>query len=1040
MHCSACGHANPDANLFCGQCGARLASSAANDSWRPLGERRQVTILFADLAGFTRLTRTLDAEDVHRILNLFFDVSDAAVRDHGGHIDKHIGDNVMALFGAPIAHTDDPTRAVRAALKIHGAVEGIITGDGEPLAAHIGIASGEVVASTTGSANHREYTVVGEAVNLASRLESAAHPGQTLVSDTVAREIRAFANLEDAGSVSAKGFDEDVSVWLVKGLGSPEASHLTPLVGRKLECAVFERSAETVMIDAKGSALCLRGEPGIGKTRLVDAFEEHARNAGINCQGALVLDFGGGGDSGAIAALSSGLVALLSAGKPDAPAALIDQGIIDADQEVHLTLLLGESPGEAHRTQLDAMSSGERLEAAQATIVRIITAVCRQQPTMIRIEDIHWADEPTLSIIEALAFQAGKLPLILVATTRIEGDPLARNVELAALFTEMTLDQLEPDAAADLAARYDDLDPEQVAACLARAGGHPLFLDQLLRNARESGSDSLPGNLQSAVAARMDSLPAVDRRALQVASVLGQLFDLDALRHLLENEHYSCTALLDNGLLRPSGNMLLFTHALVREGVLLSLLRTDRGALHRRAANWFTDRDLTAVAEHLEAAGDPEASEAFCRAGERATRGFRHDEALALAQRALALEATHTGSLCLAGDMQIQLGGITEALALYETARELSQDHATTYRANMGLASGLRLTDDYQGALEALRTAEQAADSKAENLAEISFQRGNLYFPLGDIDACLAAHQAALEHARVAGLSYLEARAHGGMGDAWYMRGRVGTAHEAFDRCIALAETREDAWLRAGNLCMRGVTRFYGNDLEGAWKDSEDCIIQARRIGHRRAEIVARLAGFVLYDMAQFDEAREVLTVGLEMARAIGASRFEGWSLMFLAKIAHQEGKADEATEHAEAAMVIARGPGAGFMGAMACGAAALCASSDIAVRAMLDEGTALLADGSVSHNHFHFHRDAMDTALARGLWDLALEHADALEAYTSQEPAAWSDFFIQRTRLIARVGKGEQTSGDTAQLEALHKTARDAGLVLAAGQLPATI
>jgi hypothetical protein len=510
-------------------------------------------------------------------------------------------------------------------------------------------------------------------------------------------------------------------------------------------------------------------------------------HAGINCQGALVLDFGGGGDSSAISALSSGLVALLSAGKPDAPAALIDRGIIDADQEVHLTLLLGESPSEAHRTQLDAMSSGKRLAAAQATMVRIIAAVCRQRPTMIRIEDIHWADEPTLSIIEALTLQAEKLPLILVVTTRIEGNPLARNTELDRLFTAMTLDQLDPDAAADLAARYDDLDSEQVAACLARAGA-PLFLDQLLRNARESRSDSLPGNLQSAVAARMDSLPAVDRRALQVASILGQRFDLDTLRHLLENEHYSCTALLNNGLLRPSGKMLLFTHALVREGVLLSLLRTDRRALHRRA------------------------------------------------------------------------------------------------------------------------------------------------------------------------------------------------------------------------------------------------------------DIVAHLAGFVLYDMARFDQAREVLTVGLEMARAIGASRFEGWSLNFLAKIAHQEGKANEATEHAEAALVIARGPGAGFMGAMAYGAAALCASTDDAVRAMLDESMALLADGAVSHNHFHFHRDAMDTALARGLWDLALKHADALEAYTSGEPAAWSDFFTQRTRLIARVGQDEQVTGDTAQLEALHKTARGAGLLLAAGQLPATI
>ena len=141
-------------------------------------------------------------------------------------------------------------------------------------------------------------------------------------------------------------------------------------------------------------------------------------------------------------------------------------------------------------------------------------------------------------------------------------------------------------------------------------------------------------------------------------------------------------------------------------------------------------------------------------------------------------------------------------------------DSGGLYRASIGLAAGLRLTDDYKGALEALNDAEQAADGEPQNLAEISYQRGNLYFPLGDIEACLASHQAALDHARGAGLPGLEARAYGGMGDAWYMRGRTGTAFEAFDRCIELAGERDDSWLRASYLCMRGVARF--NDLVGS--------------------------------------------------------------------------------------------------------------------------------------------------------------------------------------------------------------------------------
>ncbi len=174
------------------------------------GERRQVTVLFADLSGFTQLSKELGAEETHVLLNRYFDAVDGIVEGYGGNIDKHMGDNVMAVFGAPVAHDDDPLRAVRAALDIHDRMATLSEDVGYQLQAHVGIASGQVVASGTGSDAHREYTVTGDSVNLASRLQDQAAPGDTLVSDALHHAVAAVVDCEPLGEVEVKGLDAPV--------------------------------------------------------------------------------------------------------------------------------------------------------------------------------------------------------------------------------------------------------------------------------------------------------------------------------------------------------------------------------------------------------------------------------------------------------------------------------------------------------------------------------------------------------------------------------------------------------------------------------------------------------------------------------------------------------------------------------------------------------------------------------------------------------------------------------------------------------------
>ena len=261
------------------------------------GERRQVTVLFADLAGYTALSNELDAEEVHVLLGGFFDRVDRIIKEHGGHIDKHIGDCVMAIFGAPIAHGNDTERAVRAALVIREAFPELSAGLGRPVTVHIGIAGGQVVASRIGSLDHREYTVTGDTVNLASRLTDAAIAGEILISDRVRRVLANRLDCLEADPLTIKGFAEPVRAWRLRGLWPTPVGERPPFVGRQSEVRLFMAALASCRDTGRGQTIYIRGEAGIGKTRLVEEFQHASCQAGFACHSGLVLDFGAGRDA-----------------------------------------------------------------------------------------------------------------------------------------------------------------------------------------------------------------------------------------------------------------------------------------------------------------------------------------------------------------------------------------------------------------------------------------------------------------------------------------------------------------------------------------------------------------------------------------------------------------------------------------------------------------------------------------------------------------------------------------------------------------------
>jgi class 3 adenylate cyclase len=272
------------------------------------GERRQVTVLFCDLAGYTELTRALGAETVHAVTERFFQLVDSLIERFGGAIDKHIGDCVMGVFGAPTAHGNDPERAVRAALAIREAVPALGADLGRPIGVHIGIASGQVVAS--GGVGHRAYSITGDSVNLASRLTDAAEVGTILISDAVRRLLGERVDCAELGALDVKGFAEPVRAWRLVDVGERAVPRPRPFVGRQAELRQFEAVLQACLETKSGQTVFVRGEAGIGKTHLVEEFRRWAEVEGFAAHTGLVLDFGAATGQDAIRSIVRSLLEL----------------------------------------------------------------------------------------------------------------------------------------------------------------------------------------------------------------------------------------------------------------------------------------------------------------------------------------------------------------------------------------------------------------------------------------------------------------------------------------------------------------------------------------------------------------------------------------------------------------------------------------------------------------------------------------------------------------------------------------------------------
>ena len=590
----------------------------------PADERKPVTVLFADLVGSTELATRHDPEQLRAMLAAFFDEMREQIQAFGGSVEKYAGDAIMAVFGVPRVHEDDAERAVRAALAMRQSLEqlnALFEGEyGVRLDLRVGVATGEAVAAA-GAAD--QFMVTGEVANLAARLQSVAEGAGVVVSEETYRILDPLLEAEPMLGLVLKGFPRPVTAYRVTGTrtsggrprGIPGLS--SPVVGRDTEMRTLRGCIDDLR-QGRGQVVSIVGEPGIGKSRLKIEIRETLPEGVRWLEGRCQSFTQSTSYAPLIEVLRTALGVSAADPQPIARTKLRAglRGLAGAQAEQHQTAL-------AHLLGVDLGASGTRAldpRALQAGIIVAMRAVLegltQRGPVVLAVEDIHWADAASVELLTIVMELTDRLPLMLLVTCRPETAGEAWTFRFHAernyphRLTELRVAALMPEASHQLAEnllRVSDLEETLRAQILERAGGNPLFLEEIIQGLAEQGilrreGDTwvatgeidrwvIPATLRGVLAARIDGLPAEAKRALQRAAVVGRFFTHRALQALSagdEDLERALAQLLRADLIRESGRdperRYMFKHALVQDAAYASILAARRNDLHGTVA------------------------------------------------------------------------------------------------------------------------------------------------------------------------------------------------------------------------------------------------------------------------------------------------------------------------------------------------------------------------------------------------------------------------------------------------------------------------
>jgi class 3 adenylate cyclase len=782
----------------------------------PRRERKVVTVVFCDLVGFTAQAESMDPEDVEAILRPYHERVRAELERHGGTVEKFIGDAVMALFGAPTAHEDDPERAVRAALAIRDfALE-------EDLELRVGITTGEALVRLDAQPGAGEGMASGDVVNTAARLQSAAAVNGILVDDTTYRATRAAVDYDEAGPVDAKGKAEPISVWEVVAAHARfgvDVAHeaRTELVGRERELSVVEDAFDRARHARTPQLLTLVGVPGMGKSRLVYELQRivDADPELITWRQGRCLAYGDGITLWALSEIVKAQAGIVEQDEPGEVERKLRDAVSDVLAETAdaswVASELRSLVGLAGESEL----GGDRRGAAFSAWRRFLEAMAEHRPLVVVFEDLHWADESLLDFVDELVDWVTDAPMLVVATARpelLERRPGWAGGKLNA--TTLALTPLTADQTALLISYLlgrSVLPAESQQALLERAGGNPLYAEQFAELFLERGSADelpLPESLQGIIAARLDGLPDEEKELLRNAAVVGKVFWAAALRREADEAASTLHSLERKGFVRrqkrssvEGESEFAFAHALVRDVAYGQIARGDRAEKHRLVAEWI--ESLGRPQDHAEMLAYHWRS-----ALELARAAGQDDDDLTERARLASREA---------GDRAFALNAYPAAEKYYEYALGLWPDpdperpKLLFRRAHsLQIAADERRVDALEEARDALLGAgDRAGAAEAEALlAQVAWFRGqsdDVFAHLGAAEELVAGAEASVGVTRVIAVSARHRMLAGEHAQGLHL----GTA------ALAMADDLDLDELRAHALITIGSARHYLGDDGG---------------------------------------------------------------------------------------------------------------------------------------------------------------------------------------------------------------------------------
>lgn len=1003
MRCPECGFLNPDFMLLCAGCGAAIVHErnapgadaadepselvAAQEAVRRLrryippviaegilhnhgwlhGERREVAVLFADAVNFTSLTASLDAESIFELINDLLGRLVECVYRYDGMVDKFIGDGLMAVFGAPVAHENDAELALRAALDMQkAAVEFASVARarlGAPLQIRVGIHSGPVVAGTIGAKEQAAYTVIGETVNMAARLQALAQPGHILVSPRVYQQTRTLFEFQEMGTTYVKGIDEPMAVYETVGeRPSPLparglAGATSVFLGRDAELEQLHTLLSAALQDRRGRLVIIQGEAGIGKSRLVSEWLSTITPGQLIVHYGRALPYARGAGYGVFRSLLQEAMHTCPPGQE-----------WDAQVPLSLRVFLWQMLDLLPPEEAAPLRHLQPERVRQLTILALrewVLGEARLQPALFVLEDFHWADDLSRDALQALVDAIPEAPVLLCVVMRSRPEmPLDLILPSEpSLYRQLELKPLSPGDSRALLSHLISADsmPEAfVSTVQTYAEGNPFYIEEIVRMLIEKEALTfqdgqwrltsplvlqtleIPPTLRGLIMARVDRLPEDLAAVLRSAAVIGTQFSARLLAKVERQLHGpgAVTPALERlchlGLLvkypKADEQMYAFRHVITQEAIYRSLLWSQRPELHRIVADSIESLYADTLADHVEelalhydrARVRDKALNYMLWAGDRARKRFANREAIEYYSRVLQISQHLSGytagrwqAAVGLGQVEQHVGEYHEAIACYQAALDEWEEAPPEARAQAML--GLAQVWHKQGALSTAEDwLERALAHLGDRCAAFPTLCAQLYSELGwisqhrgDPDAAQKQLEQALalvkdtEHYEV--LSSVLNR----LGALHYSRGEWEQAVSCAEQALALCQQLGDLVGCALSLNSLGNLKQSSGDWNGALADYEQAVELNERVGEIEGLVLARRNLGVLHTLrGEWLQAEENLLRSLAIAQRLGRPYELAQAHAELGRLYLAQRRWTDCTRHLDTAILLYREAG----------------------------------------------------------------------------------------------------------------------------------